>query len=295
MECVMNRFSLVILCMLATSHIACPMGGSTIGWTQRIKNSLNSIYTRALSYCSLKKQQQPLQRNTQVSEMLDAQSNGTQKRHEQIRMMPWAASLKNIPCKAANPHEDDIKNPVIIPKRIPFVKQPAHLIECNDPEIAKNFVDFHAKEYARMLEASDYIITNHTRAFGTPIKHAGLSITRRSIELYKEHKLARYAYDKTTKIQKIAINGMCKNVNQMVVCQHEEHLSHPTVYVTVKDNDRQTLEKAEVTFTCDGTNLFIKIDNADHYDFELHLPRRMAKPEIKFITQQSEPLQVIKQ
>jgi hypothetical protein len=271
------------------------MAGNTLSWTQRIKNSLSSFYAQAVSYCSLKKQPQSFKRNAQVSAILAADTNSPQKRHEQIRMMPWTATLKSVPAQQENSQQDDIQNALIITKKIPLIKQPAHLIECNDPALAQNFADFYAKEYARMLSAQDGIITNHTPAVEIPVKHSGLSIIKRSDELYKEHKLARYSYDKNTPIHTIVINGKCKDVNQMIVHQHEEQLSHPSVYVTLKNDDRKSLENAQVTFDVHGNKLFVKIIDADQYNFELHLPRRIAKPEIKYITQQAEPLQVIKQ
>lgn len=296
MECVMNRFSLIFLCMLASAQITCPMAENSPSWMQRIKNSLSSIYSRAVAYCSLKKQPQPLQRHAQISAMLAAQANGTQEKPEKIRLMPWTPTLKSVPSKQANPQEDNIQNPIIIKKDIPLFNKPAHLLGFNDTQLGKEFANSCEKHHpARMLEASDYLLTNHTRADETPIKHAGLLIDKRSNELYKEHKLARYSYDEKTSIKTIFINGKCTTVNEMIVCQYEEHLSQPAIYVTLKHNDAQALEQAQVSFTTHNQDLFVKISNADQYDIELHLPRRMDTPFIKYLTQQVKALAEIKQ
>ena len=324
-----KKYSLAILCVLASAQSSYPMAGSN-SWMHSVKNSLSGFYRNAVSYCTLQKAKatadssiETVKNNPKISAVVAAATGASAlaawtginwyTHRERISKAPWMSTLKKVPGKLIQPAiplygkdmeaygaqkenwEDDLQT-YIIPKEIPInLNSPHSVVHYFKYALGNPAAIIYARN-VRMKKADDCIVTNGILDNETQIKHAGLSIINRSRFTSENQELMRFTWNqKKQPVKKIIVAGMATDVNEMIVWQKDKHLTNPAVYVTLKDRDQAILQKSTVDFGIDGHALYIHIpsdvfnDCVHHYDVELHLPQSMKLPEIKYTKQQVKP------
>jgi hypothetical protein len=272
-----------------------PMAGTnpeSRSWISSLKNSVTSACSKALAYCSLQKTKDvtDLVRNNpgMAAGIFAAATGGAwgtwslykmYKNRERETLAPWSSLLKKVPCKLNNRNEDDV----------------------------------HAWINLSRIGTRNGTLIYYQQQNQTPIKHAGLTITKRRNDLGARNKVIELENPENTNValhqklirytlednmpEKIHILSLSNNVNEMIVRQKAKHLAHAVLYVTLKSENQEKLNSSNVTFhpnSLGDLDIMVNDQPFGHgitpIDIELHIPEGIKIPEIVYSTQQIKPL-----
>ena len=343
-------FTIVFLYALSSQSIYPMAGTNpeSRSWINNLKNSVTGLCSKALAYCSLQKvndatelvRNNPgisaalfaaatggawgawtLYKNNQIKPCNDGrESNAEWESHLKIPFWYWRINPKTKQRESCLAHKkgaqiDADYSPErnnSLSERVARAVSPYKTleIEYRDKENKPYKVTNPQVKYHLRGTQDGFLRDRHEKQFHTPIKHNGLTISRRYYVIntannqpqYSLTKLFRYPLikevdDKSSKRdmpKKIIVSSKFNSISELVVHQNKNHLEYPVVYVTVKQNTQDRLKRANAEFIEQGGNLYIYINDNDFMqgeltpiDIELHLPNGVMEPTLEYTTPQS--------